>query len=243
MRPCFYPSSLVGVTSVLVRLPFQRRPLVDQHLSRLLSPTPSEPRTRVPVIRSFSSHKMEEAPSNEHIYEWHEYVENLDHYRPGGYHPVHLGDLYSNERYQVVHKLGFGSYSTVWLARDLHLNRYVTLKIVVARASGESSESRILRHLRQTVSGDSDSCITSLRDEFYIDGPNGRHLCLATEPAACSVADSKDASLKWMFPLEIARAISAQTILALQTIHSSGVIHGGIVHLSNSGGDHNLICD
>ena len=45
-------------------------------------------------------------------------VESPNRYRPGGYHPVHLGDVYC-QRYRVIHKLGFGTYSTVWLARDL----------------------------------------------------------------------------------------------------------------------------
>lgn len=39
-------------------------------------------------------------------------------YRPGGFHSVHPGDIY-NATYKVIHKLGFGSYSTVWLAEDL----------------------------------------------------------------------------------------------------------------------------
>ena len=41
-------------------------------------------------------------------------VENPARYKPGGYHPVHLGDVY-RQRYKVIHKLGFGTY----LARDL----------------------------------------------------------------------------------------------------------------------------
>lgn len=45
-------------------------------------------------------------------------VESPDRYRPGGYHPVHLGDVYY-QRYRIIHKLGYGTYSTVWLARDL----------------------------------------------------------------------------------------------------------------------------
>ena len=45
-------------------------------------------------------------------------VESPHRYRPGGYHPIHLGDVYS-QRYRVIHKLGFGTYSTVWLVRDL----------------------------------------------------------------------------------------------------------------------------
>ena len=35
----------------------------------------------------------------------------------GGFHPVHLGDMFDN-RYRVFRKLGFGAYSTSWLARD-----------------------------------------------------------------------------------------------------------------------------
>jgi len=45
-------------------------------------------------------------------------IEGPHGYRPGGYHPVHLGDVYG-QKYRVIHKLGFGAYSTVWLARDL----------------------------------------------------------------------------------------------------------------------------
>ena len=45
-------------------------------------------------------------------------IESPRRYQPGGYHPVHLGDIYCR-RYKVIHKLGFGTYSTVWLARDL----------------------------------------------------------------------------------------------------------------------------
>lgn len=42
----------------------------------------------------------------------------IEDYRPGGYHPVLLGDAFNSGQYQVIRKLGEGSYSTVWLARD-----------------------------------------------------------------------------------------------------------------------------
>jgi hypothetical protein len=45
-------------------------------------------------------------------------AEPLSGYKPGGYHPVHLGDKFHGNRFIVVHKLGWGSYSTIWLARD-----------------------------------------------------------------------------------------------------------------------------
>ena len=43
----------------------------------------------------------------------------VEDYRPGGYHPVVLGEIFNNGQYRVMRKLGEGSYSTVWLARDL----------------------------------------------------------------------------------------------------------------------------
>lgn len=39
-------------------------------------------------------------------------------YKPGGYHPVRLGDTFKNGRYVVAKKLGWGHFSTVWLAHD-----------------------------------------------------------------------------------------------------------------------------
>ena len=44
--------------------------------------------------------------------------EDPDEYSPGGYHPVNIGDLYHNQ-YKVVRKLGWGHFSTVWLAWDI----------------------------------------------------------------------------------------------------------------------------
>jgi len=44
--------------------------------------------------------------------------EKPENYCPGGYHPVRLGEIF-NDRYQIISKLGYGVYSTVWLAKDL----------------------------------------------------------------------------------------------------------------------------
>ena len=39
-------------------------------------------------------------------------------YRRGGYHPVKVGDRFSNGRYTVLSKMGWGHFSTVWLSWD-----------------------------------------------------------------------------------------------------------------------------
>lgn len=39
-------------------------------------------------------------------------------YRPGGLHPVYIGDVF-NDRFKVLSKIGYGRYSTIWLVRDL----------------------------------------------------------------------------------------------------------------------------
>lgn len=180
------------------------------------------------MSRSPSISQDEQRSANHLTYQWQEDVEDLEGYHVGGYHPVHLHDEYSDRRYKIVHKLGFGAYSTVWLAKDQHEDRYVALKIVVAEASKSSSESRILRLLGNSQPKDAGrSYVSPIFDEFCIDGPNGRHLCLVSEPARCSVATSKEASTNWMFPMGVARAVAAQAVLGLRDIHSCGVVHGG----------------
>lgn len=44
--------------------------------------------------------------------------EDWEDYVKGGYHPVHIGDSFSDGRYVVARKLGWGHFSTVWLAKD-----------------------------------------------------------------------------------------------------------------------------
>lgn len=41
------------------------------------------------------------------------------HYNPRHFYPVRLYEVLNN-RYQVTAKIGWGTSSTVWLARDLH---------------------------------------------------------------------------------------------------------------------------
>ncbi|MCJ1286055.1 hypothetical protein MMC26_005397 [Xylographa opegraphella] len=106
-------------------------------------------------------------------------VEWAGSYNHGGLHPVHFGDLF-NGRYRVCRKLGFGVYSTVWLARDERLARLVALKIGAAgvEPSPIANERDILDFLRTNVTSHGRTPFFKILDSFTHCGPNGQHLCL-----------------------------------------------------------------
>ncbi|EFW21411.1 hypothetical protein D8B26_001614 [Coccidioides posadasii str. Silveira] len=176
----------------------------------------------------------ESLPSEaERIYYPESDVEDLEGYRPGGYHPTLIGDTFCGGRYKIVHKLGFGGYSTIWLAHDQQLQCYVSLKILVAGASQGSNEGEILCLLAKgTLNCFGRRFIPTLLDQFSFDGPNGHHLCLVGEPAGCSIANSKENSTNFMFPRDAARSIAAQLIMGLNYLHANDVCHGDL-HLDN----------
>lgn len=157
-------------------------------------------------------------------YQYIEGVEKLEQYRPGGYHPVLIGDVLS-DRYRVVHKLGYGTFSTVWLALDKRRSSYVAVKISTA-----DSYSREANALQAVVDHSSNydhsgkEMIPVIQDQFEICGPNGCHKCYVTAPASSSVAA---ANFSRLFKIETARALVSQLILAVAYTHAQGFVHGG----------------
>lgn len=98
-------------------------------------------------------HQARKPSATEEIeYHWIDGVERLDLYEAGGYHPVKIGDVLG-QHYQVVDKLGYGGYSTIWLARDTRLSRYVAIKIGISGSSLAQKEPSILRALAKPESG------------------------------------------------------------------------------------------
>lgn len=96
-------------------------------------------------------------------------AEAIAKYRPGGYHPVRLGDYFKDGQYKVINKLGYGGFATVWFARDIRYvkitgaseshasipnraHRNVSPKVVVAEKSGAlQTKLRILKHLKRVT--------------------------------------------------------------------------------------------
>ncbi|KAE8352185.1 kinase-like domain-containing protein [Aspergillus coremiiformis] len=163
-------------------------------------------------------------------------VEKLERYCPGGYCPTTIGERLNN-RYHVVHKLGVGSYSTVWLARDQEAGKYVSIKIAIASSEvAGSQESSILHRL---LVADSEAgthpgrpLISPILDEFTLSSPNGIHRCFVTVPGMMNLAEAKDASYIRLFQLPVARAIVAQLVQAVAFLHSRGIVHADL-HAGN----------
>ncbi|RHZ59771.1 hypothetical protein CDV55_105607 [Aspergillus turcosus] len=162
----------------------------------------------------------------EEEYNWIDGVESLEKYRPGGYHPVMIGDML-HARYHIVDKLGFGGYSTIWLARDTHQEQYVAVKVGIADALPR--ETKILRALSSVSAHPGRKSIPSPLDEFEVHGPNGTHPCYTMAPARCNL---REVSFSRLFPIEVARALSGGLVLAIAYTHSQGYVHED-VHLRN----------
>ncbi|KAK4084991.1 hypothetical protein Purlil1_10026 [Purpureocillium lilacinum] len=180
----------------------------------------------------------------------------IEDYRPGGYHPVHLGDVFHDGQYKIIRKLGDGAYSTVWLARDMRYvpaplldikaidydrsfvprnNRYVALKILVSELSGSARELQILEHLDAASPTESSQYVTQLLSTFELQGPNGTHKCLVLEPMGPSVNSMVEElpqfnprrwEMKVRYPPQMAKSILKQSLQALAFLHENGVAHG-----------------
>ncbi|KAJ6569261.1 kinase-like domain-containing protein, partial [Mycena capillaripes] len=150
-------------------------------------------------------------------------MEEGKYYGPGGLFPVKLGDVLGPEgspRYRISAKLGYGSYSTVWLGRDLEARRTVAVKIVRASESATSSETAILKHLRTPISDP--PAVLQLLDSFRVTSANGIHQALVTEPVILLQRLLKLPCIKVN-----TRSLVRQALEGLSFIHECGVAHGG----------------
>ncbi|KAG4430751.1 hypothetical protein IFR05_013772 [Cadophora sp. M221] len=177
-----------------------------------------------------SDHAVNENVGNgpaEQLYErgWLLDVEDREEYRPGGFHPVHMGDrLGTAGRFRVIHKLGSGGLATVWLCRDQDTQKYVALKIIIADESREnSSELRFVTQEGLNFGEIGGECIAVPREHSWHDGPNGRHLCLVLPVLGPRVSAVWD---RFEDPARVSRDIALQATRGPHFLHKNGICHG-----------------
>ncbi|KAH9883511.1 protein kinase-like protein [Xylariomycetidae sp. FL2044] len=163
--------------------------------------------------------------------------ENLEEYHPGGFHPVNIGDTFKDGRYTVRHKLGYGGFSTVWLAYDRDTEEWVSLKVKSAEAFTDDLDrdeeismlKRLARCYAESTHRGPMPCIRLL-DCFHHTGPNGIHNVLVTEllgPSLDNILECYRYREQTLRPDTILRA-SCQLLDALAFLHQAGFAHGDI---------------
>ncbi|EEU37169.1 uncharacterized protein NECHADRAFT_78359 [Fusarium vanettenii 77-13-4] len=154
-------------------------------------------------------------------------AEPLYRYQPGGYHPLRLGQVLKNGRYRILHKLGWGSYSTTWAAKDEQNSQYVAVKISVADM-GRRHELDVLRAISAFPRHHPGwPHLNHMLDNFTLDGPNGTHDCLVLELVGPNVADAVASYYNDdRLPAKLAKLFAKQTLQGLDLLASHDIGHG-----------------
>jgi len=158
--------------------------------------------------------------------------EDPDDYTPGGYHPVQIGDLYQDQ-YKVIRKLGWGHFSTVWLAWDIRFEMFVALKVVKsAKHYTETAvdEIKLLKCVRDSEPDDPFRRQTvQLLDDFVIRGVYGKHVCMVFEVLGHNLLKFIIKSNYQGIPLANVKIIIKQVLEGLSYLHSKcKIIHTDI---------------
>ncbi|OQD71476.1 hypothetical protein PENPOL_c001G09681 [Penicillium polonicum] len=107
--------------------------------------------------------------------------ERFEQLKKGNYYPVNIGDILAS-KYQVIGKLGFGTTSTVWLARELESRQYVTLKVYTRGGTGQ----REVQTYKALSQGDRShpgyAHVRTALDTFTIPHEGSGHHCLVQKP-------------------------------------------------------------
>src|SRR5690606_17885164 len=136
-------------------------------------------------------------------------------------------------RYRIIQKLGWGTYATVWLAKDLMRGakpKFVALKFGTSDDIGR--ECLLLQWLGKNKSAHPGSAyVASLLDNFKLNGPNGRHEVLVLKcmvglrELGIEIPEEAKALGRWQWLAENKKRLAHQSALAISYLHSLGLTH------------------
>ncbi|CAG8470097.1 6289_t:CDS:2 [Ambispora leptoticha] len=171
--------------------------------------------------------EREQDPAQKHLTEDEEDVVD---YCKGGYHPIKIGDQFQNGRYVVVRKLGWGHFSTVWLAKDTTHDRHVALKVVKSAQHYTETALDEIKLLKKIVNTNPEAPgrrhVVELLEDFRIEGPNGQHVCMVFEVLGENLLSLIKRYNHRGIPAPLVKQITLQVLMGLDYMHREcGVIH------------------
>jgi serine/threonine-protein kinase SRPK3 len=159
--------------------------------------------------------------------------EDPEDYKEGGYHPAYIGETYKDDRYVLVRKLGWGHFSTVWLAKDTVKNIHVAMKIVRSAQGYRETAVDEIKLLTKINMTDKDhpghQYLIKLLDYFDHTGVNGVHICIVFEVLGESLLGLIKRYKHKGLPIMFVKQISKEILLAMDFLHRKcGIIHTDI---------------
>ncbi|KAG0303893.1 serine/threonine protein kinase, CMGC group, partial [Dissophora globulifera] len=156
--------------------------------------------------------------------------EDMEDYKRGGYHYISVGDVFHDGRYVTLRKLGWGHFSTVWLARDTVANRHVALKVVKSASHYTETAVDEIKLLERVVTANPDApgrkYVVELLDHFVHRGPNGLHVCMVFEVLGENLLSVIKRYRHRGIPVHLVRQIMHQVLMGLDYMHREcGIIH------------------
>ncbi|KAJ8488921.1 hypothetical protein ONZ51_g3246 [Trametes cubensis] len=162
--------------------------------------------------------------------------ERIPWYNPTDFYPVRIGEVFRS-RYQVVGKLGYGGYSTVWLCRDLVEHCHVAVKVFSQfHEMPAKREMAAFKHLSGIQSDHpGQRCIRTCLDHFELPadhlGLQRPFQCLVLKPTLESVWDLRMQGVahQFKFPQMLVKAVLRYVLLGLAYLHQeANMVHADI---------------
>ena len=177
--------------------------------------------------------------------------EGLSDYKPKGYHPVHVGEVLL-DRYIITQKLGWGHFSTAWLAFDTKHGNYVCIKIqksdqryinaaydeveILQELAKHNFDEEWLNSLREYWKDEPEKIkdlnvmehtqTVQLLNSFLYAGIHGRHFCMVFEIVGVTLLELIKRYNYRGIPLPFIRIITKQILIGLDFLHRfCNIIH------------------
>ncbi|KAF5389801.1 hypothetical protein D9757_003721 [Collybiopsis confluens] len=157
-----------------------------------------------------------------------------------GFAQLKFGDaIGEHDKFSIIRRLGWGMYSSTWLAKDHEESKHVAIKVLTGFATqlaqeGLTPELDVLRKLSSTPHGavPKEGHCLSLHSSFMHPGRTntGPHLCLVTDVFGGDVEHLKRIYARNGFPLSLAKRILYHTLKGVQTMHQLGITHTDLKH-------------